>query len=514
MNCKTGKTILNTIATLLPITILTLTTISKAQTSPPWEETDKLLANDGEADDHFGASAAMNGTIAVFGAPGDHDNGLVSGSAYIFDVTNGQQLFKLFPDDGSKYDQFGYSVSVSGNMAVIGAPYKDTDFFQAGAAYVFDLTTGRQLLKLAALDGGASDNFGNAVAVDGNLAVIGAFHDHDNGFRSGSVFVFDTTTGQQLLKLLPPDGEPFDLFGNSVAISGNLAIIGVPDDDDNGSNSGSAWVYDLTTGQQLFKLLPDNGYADDHFGISVAMNDNYAVIGASNDMVFGELTGSAYVFDVTTGRQLFRLSSPDGEKFDRFGASVAISENIAVVGAPFSDGTETNSGSAYVFNAATGQLLFKIVPTDGSRNDEFSNGIGIDGNLMVFGAAYTNNRNGRYDAGSAYIFQQRISDYLTVEPFPLRAGELAAFSLVEGLPDETTWLLYSIDGLGHRFISQLNVIVDLRNPKIALGPGLTDSNGDRQVIRRIPTITEPTNIWFQVVQQNNVTNFFRTQITP
>ena len=280
---------------LLALSFLTLSCMSIAR-AQPWAQPHKLLPSDGAADDWFGESVALSGNLAVIGASLDNDNGINSGSAYVFDITTGQQLFKLLPSDGAARDWFGESVAISGNLAVIGVFSDDDNGPGSGSAYVFDITTGQQLSKLLPSDGAEYDLFGTSVAISGNLAVIGADSDDDNGTDSGSAYVFDITTGQQLFKLLPSDGAEYDEFGNSVAISGNLAVIGADSDDNNGTDSGSAYAFDVTTGQQIFKLLPSDGAAGDAFGFSVSISGNLAVIGASGDADNGSLSGSAYVF--------------------------------------------------------------------------------------------------------------------------------------------------------------------------------------------------------------------------
>ena len=148
------------------------------------------------------------------------------------------QVRKLIVPDESVGAQFGNSVAISGNIAVIGAYFENNDNGRyAGSAYVFDIPTGQQLFNLLASDGSDEDYFGFSVAVSGNIAVVGAYQDDDNGTSSGSVYVFDVTTGQQLFKLLPEDGSPYKYFGISVAISGNHALIGAKEDNDNGNSS-------------------------------------------------------------------------------------------------------------------------------------------------------------------------------------------------------------------------------------------------------------------------------------
>ena len=125
----------------------------------------------------------------------------------------GDQLFKLLPDDGAAQDQFGY-VSISGTTAIVGARHDDDNGNSSGSAYLFDTTTGRQIASLLPNDGAAFDNFGIAVAISGppgkEVAIVGALWDDDNGTDSGSAYLFDTTTGRQLAKLLPMDGEEGD----------------------------------------------------------------------------------------------------------------------------------------------------------------------------------------------------------------------------------------------------------------------------------------------------------------
>ena len=498
---------------ILIIATTAISTASITQAEPPWDQTQKLLASDGAASDQFGRSVAVSGNTAVIGAKLDDDNGTQSGSAYVFDLTTGQQLFKLLPTDGAVGDEFGNSVAVSGNTAVIGAWGDDGLGTDSGSAYVFDVSTGQQLFKLLATDGTASDSFGNSVAISGNTAVIGAEFDDDFGTDSGSAYVFDITTGQQLFKLLATDGEAYNRFGFSVAVSGNIAVIGAVLGNGNVAGSGSAYVFDITTGRQLFKLLATDGAAADEFGISVALSGNTAVIGAvlGNGNVAD--SGSAYVFDITTGGQLFKLLATDGAEGDLFGNSVAISGNTAVIGAESDGDSGYDSGSAYVFDITTGEQLFKLLANDGAARDYFGGSVAVSGNIAVIGAESDDDRG--TSSGSAYIFeQQRTPNLLTITPDPLIAKQDGTFNITQALPNQRTGLIYSLDGLQKIFIRQLNVVIDLANPKLATGPKLTDVNGDLQFILPMPGILGPLNVWFQAVQQRNVTNFVATQLIP
>lgn len=362
----------------------------------------KLLPTDGIANDWFGRFVAISGTTAVVGAYRDDGSGSYSGSAYLFDTTTGLQIAILLPNDGVAWDWFGRSVAISGNTAIVGAMQDDDNGSGSGSAYLFDTTTGQQTAKLLPNDGESWDEFGVSVAISGTTAVVGAYQDRDNGSVSGSAYLFDTTTGQQIAKLLPSDGAALDIFGWSVAISGTTAIVGAPGKDDNGASSGSAYPFDTMTGQQIDKLLPSDGEPWDQFGESVAISGTTAVVGARYDDDNGYNSGSAYLFDTTTGQQIDKLLPSDGAESDSFGYAVAINGTTAVVGAFQDDDNGSASGSAYLFSTSTGQQIAKLLPSDGATADLFGNSVAISGSTTVVGA-YGDDANGT-NSGSAYVF--------------------------------------------------------------------------------------------------------------
>ena len=387
--------------TVAPVALCLFATLAAPASAQAIEDL-KLLASDGEAYDEFACSVAINGDKALIGALSDDDNGPQAGAAYVFDVTTGQQVAKLLTSDGGMNDYFGFSVAITGNTALIGANLDDDNGSNAGAVYVFDVTTGQQVAKLLASDGEAYDQFGYCVAISGDAAVIGAPREDENGDEAGAAYVFDVTTGQQVAKVIAPDGQIGDFFGNSVAISGETAVIGAPGDDDNGYFSGAAYVFDLTTGQQVSKLLASDGEVSDYFGRSVAISGDTAVIGAWGDDDNGSFTGAAYVFDVTTGQQVAKLLAQDGEASDYFGDSVAISGDVAVIGAYGDDDNGSSAGAAYVFDLTTGQQITKLITSDGEVNDWLGRSVAISGDTTVIGAQLDDDRGP--DAGATYVF--------------------------------------------------------------------------------------------------------------
>jgi hypothetical protein len=221
-------------------------------------------------------------------------------------------MAKLTPDDGAEKDRFGYSVAISGNIAIVGAYQDDDEGINSCSAVVFERKNGNwaQMAKLTADDGAKNDYFGYSVAMSGNIAIISAYHDDDKGTDSGSALVFVLENGNwaQMAKLTADDGAASDYFGINVAIDGNIAIIGAHQDDDKGTNSGSAFVFVLEYGDwvQKAKLTADDGAANDKFGRSVAIGGNIAVVGAWWD----DDNGSAYVFELEHGDwvQKFKLT--------------------------------------------------------------------------------------------------------------------------------------------------------------------------------------------------------------
>ena len=391
--------------------VLLAAAVSVLSTAPAYtdlgDQLFKLLPDDGAMYDFFGLSVAISGATAVVGSYQHDDNGPDSGAAYLFDTPTGLQIAKLLPDDGAAFDRFGISVAISGATAIIGAFADDDNGSVSGSAYLFDTTTGRQLFKLLPEDGAASDVFGISVAISGATAIVGASGDDDNGSGSGSAYLFDTTTAQQLFKLLPDDGGYGDRFGNSVAISGATAIVGAHNDDDNGSHSGSAYLFGTTTGRQLFKLLPNDGAAGDFFGTSVAISGTTAIVGAVYDDDNGPNSGSAYLFDTTTGRQIAKLLPDDGAAVYLFGNSVAISATTAIVGAVYDDDNGPGSGSAYLFDTTTGRQIAKLLPNDGAEADAFGHSVAISVATAIVGAWWDDDAcpgDPECNSGSAYLF--------------------------------------------------------------------------------------------------------------
>ena len=372
----------------------------------PIEETLKLNASDGAAYDEFGYSVAAGEGLVAVGSWHDDDRGPNSGSVLLFDMYSGDQITKLLASDGAIDDWFGASVGIADGYVAVGCPLDDAPFW-SGAVYLFDANTGLEMVKMFPTDGAEFDLFGSSIAIGDGLVVVGSAGDDDLGEASGAAYLFDYA-GTQLLKLVPADGVADDRFGFSVAIGSGVIAVGAPLDDDNGGSSGSVYVFDRGSGSQTLKLTPAQGDVSDEFGCAVAAADGVVVVGAYRDDDMGFDAGAAYLFDATTGAQIAKLVAPDGAENDWFGWSVAIDGGRVVVGSRFDDDLGDKSGSAYLFDAATGLPLGKFVPSDGYFFDECGVSVAIANGRVVAGAYHDGDR-GDW-SGSAYVFQTCAAD--------------------------------------------------------------------------------------------------------
>lgn len=360
----------------------------------------RLTAWDAQAGDGFGWSVALSGQVALIGAP-THDPTPGPGSAYLYNTITGDPLFTLAASDATVGDRFGAAVAVNNNTAIIGAVFGGSDQSAlAGAAYLFDVNTGSERLKLSPNDSEALDGFGTSVGISGASAIVGAPADNTAaGVDAGSVYVFDPTTGEQRFKLTASDATAGAGFGSSVAIENSTALIGAYRD----GGSGAAYLFDASTGTQIRKLTASDAAAGTHFGWSVAVTDTLAIIGApASDTHPGP--GSAYVFDLTTGDELFKLTASDRAVGDRFGTSVAIGQGAVVIGATLGAADSDNlAGAAYVFDLNTGQELAKLTADESQAIDYFGSAVTLQGHTAAIGAHGRNTPEG-VDAGSAYLF--------------------------------------------------------------------------------------------------------------
>ena len=431
-----------------------------------WSQKAKLIASDGAANDEFGISVAVNSDTVVVGAYQDDDNGNKSGSAYAFTKIEGgwndaTETAKLTASDGAADDKFGYSVAVDGDTVVIGAPYNDyndddgdTDDDE-GSAYVFtrDSAGGwRQRDRLTASDGAERDGYGYSVGVSGDTVVVGAYSDDGNEANTGAAYflripgwtdILDsaaTTTSHIVTGLTNDEEHTFQVRGVNAA-GGGLAsdrvggtpTFAIPDQPAGLTAVAGDTVVDLTwvdpedstiDKYQLLQIIQGRKLATastddpvvrgDHFGYSVAVDGNTAVVGAYKDDNNSGDSGSAYVFTRSSPTAPWswaaKLTASDGAENDKFGISVAVHDDTIVVGAHQDDDSGDDSGSAYVFarDSSMWSQKAKLTASDAATGDEFGISVAVHGDTIVVGAHQDDYNDDDSDTdndeGSAYVF--------------------------------------------------------------------------------------------------------------
>ena len=406
--------------TTQPLTLLiaTISLLSVTQRAFTQCEVDKLTASDAEEYAYFGVAGALEGGLLIVGAHSDDVVGQDSGAAYIFRLEGADWVeeAKLTASDAAQENNFGASVDLSGELAIAGANGKDGVTLDAGAAYVYrrEGQTWVQEAKLVAPDPIDRHRFGSSVAIYGDRAAVGAPYDDDAGGGAGAVYVFRREGTSWVLedKLTPSGG--FGSMGRSVALTDSRVLAGAWLDDDNGMYSGSAYVFrrEGQTWTEEGKLLASDGAEGDHFGGSVDLDTDLAVIGAHMADGADYQSGAAYVFRRSgeNWAQEAKLTASDGRQYDRF-ADAAVEGNIVLVGAESHDlDEEFNVGAVYVFDydsiSWTEQL--KLVATDGAQNDEFGSAVSLDGGLALVGALGVDTLAG--STGGAYVIQLAAVD--------------------------------------------------------------------------------------------------------
>ena len=377
----------------------------------PWAQQNRLSAADATGGDNAGLSVVLSGTTAVVGVPGKNGS---TGAAYVFvhSGTHWSQQARLTASDGVAGDQFGFSVALSGDAAMVGAPFKNT---QTGAAYVFVRrgTGWHQQNRLTASGAAGGDWFGFSVALSGSTALVGA--PQTNSSRGAAyVFVRRGTAWHQQARLTAGDAAEEDNVGLSVAVSADTAVAGAPGQ--NGSSgAGYVFVRSGTAWYQQTRLTAGHTAAGDDLGTSVALSGNTALVGAPGK---SSSTGAVYVLvhGGTRWSQQARPTRPtaaDATAGDRFGFSMAVGGAGALVGAP---GKGSASGAAYVFvpSGAGWHQQARLSANDAAVSARFGFSVAFAGDTALIGAPGTNG-----GAGAAYMFvrsgtrwrqQARLSD--------------------------------------------------------------------------------------------------------
>ena len=395
-----------------------------------------LYASDAQASDEFGWSVSIDGDYAIVGARYEDTGGSQAGAAYIFKKsgTSWSQQQIIHASDAQTNDQFGHSVGISGDYAIVGAPYEDSGADNGGSVYIYKRNTSTGVWgseqHITASNAGSADYFGISVSISGDYAIVGA--NGENSAR-GAVYIYtrDLSTGlwgsEQII--VASDTQVVDEFGWDVGISGDYAIVGSRNEDTGGTDAGAAYIYvrSGTTWSEQQKIQSSDIEAGDSFGGAVSIDGDYITVGANYEDENGTSAGAVYVFkrDGTTWTQQAKLLPSDGTGGDElsYGGSIDISGDTIVVGARVADpGGISNAGAAYVFqrSGTTWTEVKKIVASDAQASDNFGVSVSISGSTIITSAPNEDTK--ATDAGAAYIYSsQLVTNYYITQPGTYRA---------------------------------------------------------------------------------------------
>ena len=411
----------------------------------------KLTAFDGVSAAYFGYSVAVTGDKVIVGAYGDDDNGNVSGSVYVYDANDlSAQPTKLTAFDGVSAAYFGWSVAATGDKVIVGAKEDNSG---RGAVYVFDANDlSAQPTKLTAFDDVAYTFFGESVSVLSDRLVVGASNMKTNNVYQGAAYVYDLTNlSATPTKLTAFDGAANDYFGHRVAVMSDSIVISAHYDDDNGSASGSVYVFDANDlSATPTKLTAFDGASSDAFGntlaasavpsalngVTVAQSDNVFTVtpgtadanfqlritatdsegnATSVTPTFGldyvnqapSVTGIDSTYTLTQGQGTVitaAATDPEGDAITWSFEEVMSGAGYVVVGAKRDDTNGSNAGAVYVYDGSdlTAQPT-KLTAFDGAASDYFGNKGSVIANDKLFVTAYLDDDNGT-NSGSVYVY--------------------------------------------------------------------------------------------------------------
>ncbi len=368
--------------------------------------------------DEFATSVSVSGNRLAIGNGLDDQGGADSGRVYAYDLSSGGAALVATVEnpDPLSGDRFGRSVSFAGDRLLTGAHGDNTGGSDVGSAYVFDFSGSPPLNPLFTINTpsiSSAEEFGTAVAISGNIVVIGAHHDDKVGFQnSGTVFIYDRqspTPQVPVLTIENPGPNLNDYFGSAVAISGNTVAIAAYQDDNPVTNSGTIYIYHWNSATPTVPVLAIPNpvpTAQDQFGNAIALSGSRLVVGcAKNELADA---GSAYVFDlssVTPTLPVATLDNPAPAGEDYFGTSVSISGTLVAIGAPGDDTGAIDTGTAYLYDISLpvphGPVAVFDNP-DATAEDLFGHAVAISSQWLVVGA-YQDDL-GTRDAGCAYVY--------------------------------------------------------------------------------------------------------------
>jgi FG-GAP repeat len=434
----------------------------------------------------FANAVAISGTNALISSVGGEEGESDLAKVYLFDTLTGNKLQTYRNPTPKSGDMFGNSIAISEDKVLIGAPRDHNK----GGVHLYDKLTGQLLQSFFKPNGDGGDYFGSSVAMSGNRVLIGTPYDDNGAPNTGAAYLYDATTGELLQTFKNPTPEAGDLFGYSVAISGNKVIIGAFLDDTGATDSGTAYLFNADTGELVHTILNPNPGDADLFAGAVDIDGDKILISARADDTTDVIdAGAVYLFDAGTGKQLQTFANPTPESGDMFGVSVAISGNQVLIGASGDNTGAANSGATYLFDATTGNLSATFTNPTVAEGDLFGNAVDIDRGNVVIGAIGDDEKGA--NTGAAYVYDQAnykyyvsSSDIGTVGSISYKDEDILVYDSKDG-----TWSMFfdgSQAGLGGTGLDvdafyvegDGNILLSVDKSGIILPGGLTIDNSD------------------------------------
>ena len=348
-------------------------------------------------------------------------------------------------------DYFGWSLAMDGDLAVVGAPGNELEFDIPGSAYVYARESGvwTQVADLTASDPDGGDRFGVSVAVDGDTIVVGAKRNGGEGLNAGAAYVFAKpdsgwADATETAKLTASDAAIYDTFGRSVAVSGDTIVVGAPSSDQAGSWSGAAYLFVKPDGgwvnaTETAQLQASDAGEDQCFGQSVAADGDTVVVGVYTFCTPDYPSGTAYVFvrpssGWTTTTETAQLTASTGHSLDEFGSPVAIDGDTIVVGAVLHDANGFGAGSVYVFvrpdsGWSSATETAQLHATDAKTNANFGFSAAISGDTIAVGSL--RDPDDASDGGAVYVYVKPADGWDDVdETIKLTAYDTTNYNLL------------------------------------------------------------------------------------
>jgi len=507
---------------LLPFALLLLAAPLSSQT-----EVAKLIPSDPSSFAAFGTSVAVSGDVAIVGAPDKAVNGLnFAGAAYVFRRAAGvwTQEAELNAPVPELHDDFGTSVAIQGNLALVGAPdFPVSAFTGPGTVYLFrfDGVSWNLDTILNAADAAADAVFGRSVALDGNRILVGAQLARSGGVAfagAAYAFHFDGTAWVQDAKFTDAVPLAWEGFGSKVSLQGDTGLVSVPAAPVGIHNgAGEVHVYRDVAGTWSQEAVLQSNFPDDFegFGNAVSIDGDLALIGMPADTINGITNvGSAFLFRRTgTVWALEKKLEPQTIVSNlAFGGSVSLSGNLALVSIAGDNSVPNPRGGAQAFRFDGVHWVREpeFSPSDPGAPHAFGRSLSLDGSTALVGDP--SQASGFPGDGSAYVFDLAPPFLLAFSPDPLESGNKATLSVTHGTPGAATFLAYSLKGPGSTFVPFLQVTLDLKKPVQAGSKHFADAAGAASWLLKIPASALGKTVWLQAAQFGKVTNRVQSTI--